>query len=182
MGDFDKKMNFDLNKSPQKQSFIKMGGEPSHLSDSEEELYFDKTEFLRGIMESDLEVDEKLFLPLNDLSTRDGIRYKFEYKAIKKLKSISLSYYEIKLKNGFYTGFMATIICSKCRTILDSFPLWEKRLLYVSYEHCMYCTGPMFRPSIENYKFVEAEERRSRGKRKDIKLYDVTFENKEIPK
>ena len=153
--------------------------EPSHLSDSEtnsdsEELCFDLTKFLSSITENDLEIEEKCFIPIADKEIKNSLRRHCTNKAIKIMKARYLNYYKIKLENGFYSGFMGTIICENCRMILDAYPCREKRLYWVQKGNCPYCADALKVPSHEDYAYIEKMERCTKNKK--MYQFNVKFE------
>ena len=173
LGDFEKKMNFNLNKPPENQKFDTKMGEPSHISDSEEELIFDSTEFLKGILESDLEIEEKLFIPIIDRDYNNCYkkpRLTITIKSLKLFKRKMIANYGNKMRNGFYTGFIACVICRNCLLTLDAFPCYNKRTYWCNKDMCCYCKKITDLPSTKDYEYFAKQEY---IRKKDMKHWDV---------
>lgn len=60
---------------------------------------------------------------------------------VKRFKRQCYKEYETKIRNGFYTGFMASVLCIGCESIHDCIPSPYKRIIWIPSEKCIYCKG-----------------------------------------
>lgn len=127
---------FDLNKAPELQTF----NTKEFLG-----MNFDKEAFIAGIKESDL--IEKPFVSENQKLKNKTYNWKtmpvINKQSYRKIRSYMISYYEQQFKNCYFSGFFAIMLCSKCESIIDMFPCYEKRIYWITSGLCKYCIGDL---------------------------------------
>jgi len=50
-----------------------------------------------------------------------------------------MTYHRAELLNGFYSGFVSTVVCHSCEAVLDTYPSLCKNVYWVKKEKCIYC-------------------------------------------
>lgn len=93
--------------------------------------------------ESDQIAMNKNFLPHDEQKRFNNQKYgakKFVTEAnFKKFKRQSYKRYESEIRNGFYTGFVTSMVCFDCESVLGCHPSPYKRIYWVPKERCIYC-------------------------------------------
>ena len=100
----------------------------------------------------------KQFLPVDEQtrfeSQKCGAKKHVTYGNFKKFQRQCYKEYETKIRNGFYTGFMASILCENCESILGCHPSPYKRVYWVSSARCKYCKSEAQTVSFEDLKYL----------------------------
>jgi len=61
------------------------------------------------------------------------------YHDYRDTKHQLMMFHRTELKNGFYTGFVSTVVCYQCEAVLDTYPSLSKSVYWVPKEKCIYC-------------------------------------------
>jgi len=131
----------DLNKEPNKVIEYDLTKAPDPLGDT--------LNFLEDIDVSELNYKPLPQVILTEIDRRHGAYISnYPVKALKTVKRLHLLYNQQHLRNGFYTGFTATVMCDNCERPLDCFPCRQKRCYLVTKANCIYCTGKA--PTLED--------------------------------
>jgi len=70
-----------------------------------------------------------------DLKNMKGI----SYEEVQKLKMLGISFFQDRIRGGFYKGFLNIILCLTCNMILDCWPARQKVVFWAPSKHCSFC-------------------------------------------
>ena len=65
----------------------------------------------------------------------------FDVEAYKSNKELWIRINYSSIRNGYYIGFFASLVCLECNNLIDGFPCKQKRVYWVSSKRCPYCKG-----------------------------------------
>lgn len=131
----------------------------------------DTMAFLEGLAVDDKIWDDSHLEPMKDVpyDPLDGVSKKLQavlqsgrrnysvkcnLRAMKKMKSNHLYFATDKLFNGYYQGFMATVLCENLH-IIEAFPCREKRLYWLPSRYCKFCQVKAKYPTYADYKSLD---------------------------
>lgn len=81
------------------------------------------------------------------------------YKALRAIRLRNLYYYNSSCRNGYYRGFLSTVICQKCDAVLDCFPSKFKRIFLIPMSACPLCRGKVQRMNRLEVGLVDKESK-----------------------
>jgi len=79
------------------------------------------------------------------------------YQSLRATRQRSLYYYNTSIRNGYYSGFLSSVICQDCMVVLDCFPSKFKRVFLIPAAACPLCRGKIKRMSKQEVLCVEKE-------------------------
>lgn len=86
------------------------------------------------------------------LQDRKAKHIKTNWRALKRMKLNHIFSFSDKILNGYYSGFLASILCSTELHILDCFPCMEKRIYWIPSSKCKFCCDKEPYPIYDDYK------------------------------
>lgn len=108
--------------------------------------------------ELDQLVANKHFLPVDEQtrydSQKQGAKKWVTLGNLKRYKRQCYKEYEAKIRNGFYTGFMTSVLCIGCESVLDCIPSPYKRVVWLPVEKCIYCKGKFEPVNFEDLRYL----------------------------
>lgn len=108
--------------------------------------------------ELDQLVANKRFLPTDEQTRYDnqkqGAKKWVTLGNIKRYKRQCYKEYETKIRNGFYTGFVTSVLCETCENVLDCIPSPYKRLIWLPSAKCIYCNGKFQPVNFEDLRYL----------------------------